>query len=68
MDHIPESTKHQDCNYEYSKLHGIYTPEECVEEWMQNNADFKWLSPACLASYVSSCMFMTATPSQSFDV
>ena len=37
------ATKHQHRNFEYAKWHDIYTPEECADEWMQNNADFNWL-------------------------
>ena len=37
------ATKHQHCNFEYAKWHDIYTQEECADEWMQNNTDFKWL-------------------------
>ena len=31
------------CNSEFAKWHEIYTPEECADEWMQNNTDLKWL-------------------------
>ena len=34
------ASKHQHCNSECAKWHDIYTP---ADEWMQNNADFKWL-------------------------
>ena len=33
----------QRCNSEFAKWHDIYTPNECADELMQNNADFKWL-------------------------
>ena len=37
------ATKKQRCGSEFAKWHDIYTPEECADEWRQNNADFKWL-------------------------
>ena len=33
----------QRCGSEIARWHYIYTPEECVDEWRQNNADFKLL-------------------------
>ena len=30
-------------NSEFAKWHDTFTPVECADEWMQNNADFKWL-------------------------
>ena len=35
--------KEQRCNSELVEWHDIYIPEKCADEWMQNNADFKWL-------------------------
>ena len=57
------ATKHQHCNSEYAKWHDSYTPEECANEWMQNNADFKW----CVMNgfIMSGIIFMTVTPSDS---
>ena len=33
----------QHCGSEFAKWHDIYTPEECADEWRQNNSDFKLL-------------------------
>ena len=33
----------QRCGFEFATWHDIYTPEECADEWRQNNADFKLL-------------------------
>ena len=33
----------QCCNSEFVIWHNIYIPEGCADEWMQNDADCKWL-------------------------
>ena len=37
------SNQKQRCGSEFIKWHDIYTPEECADEWRQNNADLKLL-------------------------
>ena len=59
----------QRCDSELAKWHNIYTPEECADEWRQNNADLKLLENCVMNGFI---MFMTATglenSPQSFDV
>ena len=63
----------QRCGSEVSKWHDIYTPEECADEWRQNNADLKILQNCVMNGLIMfGIMFMTATglenSPQSFDV
>ena len=37
------SNQKQRCGSEFVKWHDIYKPEECADEWRQNNADLKLL-------------------------
>ena len=37
------SNQTQCCGSGFAKRHDIYTPEECTDEWRQNNADLKLL-------------------------
>ena len=37
------SNQKQRCGSGSAKWHDIYTPEDCADEWRQNNADFKLL-------------------------
>ena len=58
---------------EFAKWHDIYTPEECAEEWGQNNADLKLLENCVMNGFIMlGIMFMMATglesSPQSFDV
>ena len=41
------ATKKQRYSSEFAKWHDIYTPEECADEWRQNNADLKLLHTHC---------------------
>ena len=56
------------CGSEFAK----YTPEECVDDWRQNNADLKLLENCVMNGFMFGIMFMTATglqnSPQSFDV
>ena len=63
----------QRCGSEFAKWHDIYTPEECADEWRQNNADLKLLENCVTKCFIMfGIMFMTATgpenSPQSFDV
>ena len=64
--------KIQRCNSEFAKWHDIYMPEECADEWMQNNAYFKWLGVMNGFIIRHHYSFKTATrldnSPQSFDV
>ena len=62
----------QRCGSEFPKWHNIYTPEECADEWRQNNADLKLLENGVMNGFIMfGIMFMTATglenSPQSFD-
>ena len=61
------------CGSEFAKWHDIYTPEECADEWRQNNADLKLLENFIMNGFIIfGIRFMTATglenSPQSFDV
>ena len=43
----PGQQQNQRCGSKFVKLHDFYTPEECVDEWRQNNADLKLLCHEC---------------------
>ena len=44
------------------EIHAIYTPEECADEWRQNNADLKLLENCVMNGFmIFGIMFMTAT-------
>ena len=64
--------KKQRCGSEFAKWHDIYTPEECADEWRQNNADLKLLQNCVMNALMFGIVFMTATElensPQSFDV
>ena len=68
------SNQKQRCGSEFTKWHDdIYTPEECADEWRQNNADLKLLKNWVMNGFIMfGIMFMTATglknSPQSFDV
>ena len=67
------SNQKQRCGSEFAKWHAIYTPEECADEWRQNNADLKLLENSVMNGFTMfGIMFMTATglenSPQSFDV
>ena len=55
------SNQKQCCGSEFTKWHDIYTPEECADEFRQNNAD---LLENCVTD--SFIMFMTATGLENF--
>ena len=56
------SNQKQRCGSEFAKWHDIYTPEECVDEWRQNNADLKLLGNCDMNGFIMfDIMFMTAT-------
>ena len=64
------SNQKQRCGSEFVKWHDIYTPEECADEWRQNNADLKLLENCVMNAFI---MFgITATglenSPQSLDV
>ena len=66
------SNQKQSFGSEFAKLHDIYTPEECADEWRQNNADLKLLENCVMNGFiVFGILFMTATglenSPQSFD-
>ena len=47
---------------EFAKYHDIYTPEECADEWKENNADLKLLENCVMNGFiVFGIMLMTAT-------
>ena len=47
---------------EFVKWHDIYTPEECADEWRQNNDDLKLLENCVMNGFIMfGIMFMTAT-------
>ena len=63
----------QRCGFEFAKLHDIYTPQECADEWRQNNADLRLLENCVMNGFIIfGILFMTATglenSLQSFDV
>ena len=56
------SNQKQGCGSEFAKKHDVYTPEECADEWRQNNADLKLLENCVMNGFiVFGIMFMTAT-------
>ena len=55
------SNQKQRCGSGFTKKHDIYTPEECAEEWRQNNADLKSLENCVMNGFIIfGIMFMTA--------
>ena len=75
-DYIPLmwSNQKQRRGSEFAKWYDIYTPEECADEWRQNNADLKLLENCVMYGFIPmvGIMFMTATglknSPHSFDV
>ena len=56
------SNQKQRCGSEFTKWHDIYTPEECVDEWRQNNVDLKLLENCVIYGFIMfGIMLMTAT-------
>ena len=67
------SNQKQGALWLWAKWHDIYTPQECAEEWKQNNSDLKLLENCVMNGFIMfGIMFMTATrlenSPQSFDV
>ena len=49
-------------NSEFAKCHDSYTPEECADEWRQNNVDLKLLENCAMNGFIMfGIMFITAT-------
>ena len=69
---VGRCNRKQRCGSEFAKWHDIYTPEECADEWRQNNADSKSLENCVMNGFLFGIVFMTATglenSPQSFDV
>ena len=71
--HPDGDSQKQRCGSEFAKWYAIYTPEECADEWRQNNVDFTLLENCVENGFIMfGIMFMTATGlgiiRQSFDV
>ena len=52
------ATPKQHCGSEFVLRHAIYTLEECVDEWRQNNTDYKWLCYSMVSLCSASCSWL----------